>query len=228
MGRSTFDGPILVGDNRYGPQRNLGLVRLKQFASLNFTNSVAGTAQYSGGSGQFVASNTLPNTNASIITPGGNTASPVFVTPTADAATAMYRGCVFYIPKGSIIDSMDFDVTAVLGSTGGTTPAYAAYISNTFATSAGVYATVSLTNTAGARTGATFTAAQYPAAQSTLADVNISGQSPLSQIVVTFAFTAASGTLSAPTGVVGVSLSYTLQDPNLGSYTTYPYGSSVG
>ncbi len=34
MGRSTFDGPILSGDNRFGPQRDVGPVLLAQQAFL--------------------------------------------------------------------------------------------------------------------------------------------------------------------------------------------------
>ena len=36
MGRSTFEGPILSGDNRFGPQRDVGPVLLAQQAFLDF------------------------------------------------------------------------------------------------------------------------------------------------------------------------------------------------
>ena len=61
MGRSTFEGPILSGDNRFGALRDVGYVRLSQTGQLLLTNTTVGTAGYSGGSGQFVWSNNIPN-----------------------------------------------------------------------------------------------------------------------------------------------------------------------
>ena len=54
MARSTFDGPILSGDNRFGPQRNVGYATLTQNGYLDLLNNTANTAGYSGGSTQFV------------------------------------------------------------------------------------------------------------------------------------------------------------------------------
>ena len=39
MGRSTFEGPILAGDNRFGPLRNVGYPELYQYANLTLTNT---------------------------------------------------------------------------------------------------------------------------------------------------------------------------------------------
>ena len=51
MGRSTFDGPILAGENRFGPQRNIGYTTLTQSGYLNLLNTSSNTAGYGGGSG---------------------------------------------------------------------------------------------------------------------------------------------------------------------------------
>ena len=60
MGRSTFEGPILSGDNRFGPQRDVGYTDLIQTALLDFSVTSAGSANYGGGSKVFVASNKIP------------------------------------------------------------------------------------------------------------------------------------------------------------------------
>jgi len=39
MARSTFEGPILSGDQRFGALRDVGYAALAQFASLTFTNT---------------------------------------------------------------------------------------------------------------------------------------------------------------------------------------------
>ena len=61
MARSTFEGPILSGDNRFGPQRDVGTVLLTQNAFLDFSVTTPGTLNYGGASGQFVSSNGIPN-----------------------------------------------------------------------------------------------------------------------------------------------------------------------
>jgi hypothetical protein len=221
MARSTFNGPILSGDVRFGPQRNVGYTRLSQTAGLTLTNTTVGTAGYAGGSGQFVSSNGIQNNNGSILTPGTTVA---YTTPTADSATAIYRGVVFWIPTGCHLDNIFLD-TIVVPTVTGTLTAITPYISNTFATSAGIYATSAALSAVG-RTTATYTATQYPDAISTLADVpNIYGQDPssMTQIVVTLAITGTA--LSAITaGQVQVTISYTQPDNNIGNLTTYPYG----
>ena len=59
MGRSTFDGPILSGDNKFPPFRNVGYTDLAQFCDIDLSNNVNGTAQTSGTSGAFVNGNLL-------------------------------------------------------------------------------------------------------------------------------------------------------------------------
>jgi hypothetical protein len=219
MGRSTFEGPILAGDNRFGPQRNVGYAILSQSAQLTLTNTSANTANYGGSSGQFVASNGIVNSNGTVFTPGTNTAATI----TADSATALLRGVIFYLPVGSSIENIFIDTIVVPTNAGGAitvTP----YISNTFATSAGTIATAAAISAVG-RTTATYTAAQAPVAYSTSNDVpGVNGNANLSQVVVTIAMTAGSGLTTVNAGQLIVTLQYTQNDGNIGTTTAYPYG----
>ena len=232
MARSTFEGPILSGDNRFGPLRNVGYVLLQQSISLDFSKSTTGQAGYGGASTQFATSNNIPNQLATIYAPQAgaySTSGPTSGTaPTADASGTNYRGAVFMIPAGSYITNVLID--NVIQPTDGTNAVTGIqpYISNAFATSAGVYATsASITGSSIGRTTATFTAAQYANALSTLQDVqNIQpGQQPtwFSQVVVTLALTVASLT-SVNAGKVNIIVQYVQSDPNIGTSTTYPYG----
>ena len=232
MARSTFSGPILSGDNRFGPQRDVGYTLLTQAAILDFSVTSNATANYGGASGQFVSSNLIPNQNATIYTPqaGSIVTTPTVSAPTSDASGTNYRGVVFYLPTGSYIQSVDVD--NIIQPTDGTNAvtAIVPYVSNNFATSAGVYATVaSITGSSIGRTSATFTAAQYANAQSTLADVqntnwpNTTDPAFFTQVVVTFKMTVASLT-SVTAGKLAVFLRYTQPDTNIGNSTTYPYG----
>lgn len=219
MARSTFEGPILSGDNRFGPQRNVGYTVLAQSAQLTLTNTTPNTANYGGASGQFVASNGIANSNGTVFTPGTNTAATI----TADSATALLRGVIFYLPVGSSIENIFIDTVVVPTNAGGAiivTP----YISNTFATAAGTIATAAAISAVG-RTTATYTAAQAPVAYSTSNDVpGVNGNPNLSQVVVTIAMTAASGLTTVNAGQLIVTLQYTQNDPNIGTTTTYPFG----
>ena len=230
MGRSTFEGPVLAGDNRFGPQRDIGQVALKQNANLVLTNTTAATAGFGGSSGTFVSSNNIPNNIGTIWTPqSGNysTNGPTVATaPTADSATAIYRGVVFLIPQGATITNVLLDTVVVPTTAAGTISAITPYISNNFATSAGVYATSAAISAVG-RTTATYTAAQYANAFSTLQDVqNIQpGNQPtwFSQVVVTLAITG-TGLTTISAGQIIVTLDYVQNDLNIGNGTTYPYG----
>jgi hypothetical protein len=62
MARSTFAGPILSGDARFGIIRDVGYTDLVQNCSIVLTNTTVATAGYSGGSGQFVQGNQIPFT----------------------------------------------------------------------------------------------------------------------------------------------------------------------
>ena len=82
MARATFDGPVLVGDNRFGPLRNVGYSELVQGVSMVLTNTTPNTAGYGGASTQFVSNVNIPNTQATIYTPGTTTYA-VATVPTA-------------------------------------------------------------------------------------------------------------------------------------------------
>jgi hypothetical protein len=234
MARSTFDGPILSGDNRFGAQRNVGPVLLSQSCLLDFSNTTIGTAGYGGSSGIFVTSNTLPNSQATIYTPQAgsfvNTGPTAATAPTADASGTNYRGAVFLLPYQSYIQNIYID--NIVQPTDGTNAVTAIqpYIANNFVTTGGTYATVaSITGSSVGRSTATFTAAQYVNAQSTLQDVqNLQpGQQPtwFSQVVVNLKLTVTSlGSVNA--GKLNIIIQYVQNDQsiNVGNATTYPYG----
>jgi hypothetical protein len=232
MARSTFEGPILSGDNRFGPQRNVGNVLLSQSILLDYSNSTPNTANYGGASTIFVNDNNIPNGVATIYTAqAGNysTTGPTAGTaPTADASGTNYRGAVFLLPQGSSIQDIFFD--NIVQPTDGTNAVTTIqpYISNAFATSAGVYATSgAITGSSIGRTTATYTATQAINAFTTLQDVqNMQpGNQPtwFSQLVVTLKLTVASLT-SVNAGKMLVTVQYLQNDPNIGNGTTYPYG----
>jgi len=230
MGRSTFDGPILSGDNRFGPQRDVGYAELVQQAFIDFAVTTPQTLGYAGGSGVFVTSNGIPNAAATIYTPqGGNyssTGPTAASAPTADATGTVYRGVVFLIPQGSNITDVYVDVGTMPSDGTHTVTSIQPYISNNFATTTGVYGTMAAITSAGRGT-ATFTGTQLDYANGTLQDVqNLQpGTQPswFSQVVVTVKMTVAS--LTAPTsGQMNITLRYAQQDLNIGNGTTYPYG----
>jgi hypothetical protein len=235
MGRSTFEGPILAGDNRFGPLRNVGYTDLVQQVDLNFANvSGSGTAGYPGASGQFVQSNGIPNVPGTVYSPSGSVYPPVVVTPTADAATTVYRGAVFYLPYGSNINDIFVDVGTTIAVSGATLTAASVLIGNAFNTAS--YGTATLTVgsnlvTVG-RTAITYTGANLNAIQNTTGDItnppsNGQGSGPysslVSQVVATIVLTGT--TIPAPTsGTLYVTIRYTQLDGTIGSATAYPYG----
>ena len=230
MARSTFEGPILSGDQRFGSQRDVGYAGLFQQALLDFSVTTPNTTNYGGASGTFVTSNNIPNNVATIWTPQNgvysNTGPTIATAPTADASGTIYRGVAFLIPQGSNIFALDLDVGSLPVGGGVTATGIQAYVSNNFATATGIYATVANATSVG-RTAATFTGTQLDNCWGTLQDVqNIQpGQQPawFSQVVVTLKITASS--ITAPTsGQIAVTLRYIQQDMNIGNGTTYPYG----
>jgi len=226
MARSTFEGPILSGDNRFGPQRNVGYTTLTQNGYLDLLNLTANTAGYSGGSSQFVVGNNIPNGNATIYTPSSTVplAQSTAVVPTADTTSNIYRGFVMYIPTGSDIDIPIIDVAVV--PTGGTITTIKMYVSNTFTTEGGtpLYGSVSSISGTGRQSFA-YTAAGVTSANNTPVDiVGVNGTQALSQIVFTLSI-AATATLVTPTaGQIYVALRYVQPDGNIGTATAYPYG----
>jgi hypothetical protein len=123
MGRATFEGPVLAGDNRFGALRNVGYATLTQGASLVLTNTTPTTANYGGSSGVFVSNVNIPNTAATIYTPGTTTFAAQTIT--ADTSSLIYRGCVFYVPVGSDLQNIFIDMqvlpTVASGSVSGVT-----------------------------------------------------------------------------------------------------------
>ena len=234
MGRSTFEGPILSGDNRFGPQRDVGYTDLIQTALLDFSVTSAGSANYGGGSKVFVNSNNIPNQAATIYTPQSgaySTNGPTVATaPTADATNLVYRGVVFYLPYSCNITDIILDIGTVPKDSAGTPVAVSAiqpYVSNNFATSTGVYATfANISSPAAQRYTGTFVGSQLTNSNATLQDFqNIQpGTQPtwFSQVVVTLAMTTSAAGLSS--GQLEVSVRYNQLDMNIGNTTTYPYG----
>ena len=237
MARSTFDGPILSGSNRFGALRNVGYTDLVQDCSIVLTNVTNGTAGYAGGSGQFVNGNGVPNVNATVYSPSSTVYPPVAATITADAGTAgagtLYRGIVFYLPYGSNINDFLIDTNVAITATGGTIGTVSVQIGKTFNDT--TYGSVTSANAATGRNAIVQTGAQLLATNSTSADItNLPTQSSdpystvVSQVVVTFTipYTGGSGTtlpvLTA--GTFTVALRYSQLDPNIGNSTTYPYG----
>jgi hypothetical protein len=231
MGRSTFEGPILSGDNRFGPLRNVGYAQLVQTADVSIANTTLGTSTYGGSSGQFVSSNGIPNLNGVVYVPSA-TATPTAQTIPADTNTNIYRGAVFYLPTGADLDDILLDIQTVFAVTGGsaTLTSIQFSASNNYVAAGGTatyFQTASLTsNAVGRQTLSTFTATQITNQSATSTDIYQGGTQPnLSQVVITAALVG-TNLLSATSlaGQVNVALRYTQPDSNIGTLTTYPYG----
>jgi len=230
MARTTFSGPIISGDQRFSPVRNIGYTDLVQSALLDFSVTTPNTANYGGGSGVFVNSNNIPNNSAVIYTPQSgvlsNTGPTVASAPTADTSGTIYRGVVFYLPYSCNITDVIVDVGTLPTDGSVTANSIQPYVSNNFATSTGVYATMAAITSA-TRGTATYVGTQLPYASATLQDFqnpNTNTQPTwFSQVVVTLKITNTS--LTTPTsGQIEVTLRYNQLDMNIGNSTTYPYG----
>jgi hypothetical protein len=224
MARATFDGPVLVGDNRFGPLRNVGTAELVQGITLNFGNVTPATAGYGGGSGIFAGSNNILNTPAQVYTPGSN--PPTAQTITADVvnASSLYRGAVFYVPVGADLHDLLIDVQAVPTFGSGSFGNLQFFCSNKFDGAAGSYFQTGATGGIGRTALSTFTAAQMAAQQSTSADIlQGSGQPNVSQVVVTCVINGTTMN-SLNGGIINITLRYGVPDNNIGNATTYPYG----
>lgn len=223
MARATFDGPVLVGDNRFGSLRNVGYAVLSQGASLVLTNTTPNTANYGGASTQFVSNVNIPNTNATIYTPGTTTYA-VATVPTADTTSLISRGVVFYVPVGAELQDALIDMQVLPTTAAGTVSGVTVFVSNKFETSAGNYFQTGSLTSIGRGALATFTAAQMLAQQSTSADIiQPNGQPNISQVVVTIAIAGSSMT-TLTAGTFNITLRYTTPDGNIGTATTYPFG----
>jgi len=230
MARSTFSGPIISGDQRFSPVRNIGYTDLVQSALLDFSVTTPNTANYGGGSGVFVNSNNIPNNSAVIYTPQSgvlsNTGPTVASAPTADATGTIYRGAVFYLPYSCNITDVIVDVGTLPTDGSVTANSIQPYVSNNFATSTGVYATMAAITSA-TRGTATYVGTQLPYASATLQDFqnpNANTQPTwFSQVIVTLKITN-TGLTTPTSGQIEVTIRYNQLDMNIGNTTTYPYG----
>jgi hypothetical protein len=226
MARSTFEGPVLSGTQRFGNFRNVGYASLVQSATLNIANTTANTAGFGGSSGQFVDSNNIPNGITTVYTPSTSTTYTATSIP-ADSAT-VYRGFVAYLPAGSRINDIFVDIGVITTFTSGSLTSIQVNVSNDYVAATGTctYAqTAVLTSPAvGRQSFNAFTATQLANQQSTSTDIiQINGEPPLSQVVFTVA--SINGTNVAITGgTYYFTIRYTQPDGNIGTTTTYPYG----
>ena len=227
MARSTFEGPVLSGTNRFGPFRNVGYAELAQSAALNIATTTPNTAGYGGSSGVFVASNNIPNSAVTVYTPNSASTTLTATSIPADSAT-VYRGFVAYLPAGSRIIDIFVDIGVVTTFTSGSLTSVQINVSNNYIAAAGTctYAqTAVLTSPAvGRQSFNTFTATQLANQQSTSTDiVQANGEFNLSQVVFTVA--SINGTNVAITGgTYYFTIRYTQPDGNIGTTTTYPFG----
>jgi hypothetical protein len=232
MARATFEGPVLSGDNRFGPLRNVGYTQLVQNVDLDVSNATVGSSTYAGSSGQFVASNGIPNVNGTVFTPSSTVYPSVAQTIPADSATNVYRGAVFYLPTGADLDDIFLDIATVFAVAGGTASLTSVQflVSNNYTAAAGTAAYfttgVITSNAVGRQSLSTFTSTQITNQSATSTDIlQGNGQPNLSQVVVTIALVGtALNTRTSLTGQLNVTLRYTQPDNNIGTLTTYPYG----
>ena len=235
MARSTFTGPVLSGQQRFGPLRDVGYAVLEQDAYIDFAVATgSGTAGYAGSSGQFVTSNNIPNQAGQLYTPNSafSAAGPTTTTPTADSSTAIYRGVVMYLPIQSQLLDFIVDMPTAITATGSTPSAVNIYMGNQFTVSSAgaTYATAAIGTTTYGTAGrltVSYSATQLNALLATTSDIQNPqvGTQPsfFSQLVFTVAI--AGTALVAPTaGQFSFTVRYTQSDPNIGNSTTYPYG----
>jgi len=228
MARSTFEGPILAGTNRFPPFRNVGSVDLAQNGQLTFTNSNSGTPGFAGASTVPVTGGqTYPNTPAIVYTPNSANTTLTPASTTADSSSVYYRVFVMYVPAGStIVDYVADIVIPTIAS--GTISSVQVSLSNQFAYNGAfgaTYALSSATAVTGRNTWNTLTATQITNSLSTSTDIVLpNGQFNVSQIVWTIAINGSSLSGALTAGSVSLTLRYIQADSNIGSATAYPYG----
>lgn len=227
MGRATFEGPVIAGDQRFGPFRNIGYMAMNQYAGLNIATTTANTANYGGASQVFVKSNGIPNAQATVYTPNSASTTLTATSIPADSAT-VYRGYVAYLPAGSRLTSLVVDIGVITSFTSGTLTSIQINVSNDYVAAAGTCAyaqTAVLTSpAAGRQVFNAFTATQLANQQATSTDiVQSNGQPNLSQIVFTVA-SINSTNVAVTGGTYYFTVAYTQADGNIGTTTAYPYG----
>lgn len=230
MGRSTFEGPILSGDNRFGNLRNVGTVELYQYGGIDLATTTANSPLYSGGSGTFVDSNGIPNSAAVVYSPSATAFPSTVQTIPADTATNVYRGWLAYLPTGCKIVEVVTDCQAVVAVAGGTAALTSAtvYVSNNYTAAGGTptYGATGAISAVGRQSNATLTATQITNIQSTSTDIlQGNGQPNVSQVVFTLAIVGtALDTRTSLTGRFYFTVAYVQPDGNIGTATAYPYG----
>jgi len=228
MARSTFEGPILAGDNRFGPLRNVGYSMLAQHVDINLATLTPNTAGYGGGSGVFVNGNGIPNTAATVYTPGTTTYAPVTIP--ADSTSLVYRGAVCYLPTNCDFDGINMDCQIVPAVAGGSASisSIVVYVSNNFTAFGGTptYFSVSSVSSVGRQALAAFTAQQIINQSTTSTDIiQPNGQPNLSQVVITVAINGSNlETRTSLTGAFSFFVRYIQKDGNIGTTTAYPFG----
>ena len=234
MARATFEGPVLAGDNRFGPLRNVGSARLSQNTVVDYSVTTGnGTSYYPGAAQQFVNGNQLSsdaNVNATVYTPSSSAYPSVAATIPADSGTNIYRGAVAYLPAGSQIESIVVDYLTAITVGNASLSAVNVYVSNGYTAAAGTpaYATIALgTTTVGTvgRQTTTYSAANLANMTSTSTDILQSGAPSLSQVVFTLSIVGVTlTTLTA--GKFNFDINYVQADGTLGTKTVYPFGNA--
>lgn len=229
MARATFEGPILAGTNRFVPFRNVGSVELVQEGAMTLTNTTAGSANYGGLSGQFVAPLQLyPNTNVTVYQPSASATVLTAQTIPADTASQIYRGMVMYLPAGCSIQDIFVDIGVVPTVAAGSISTIQVYVSNNYTVQGGTptYAGTGNLTAVGRQSLSTFTGTQLANQFATSTDITaqaagVSGVN-FSQLVFTISVAGSSmTTLNA--GVMYFTVRYTQTDVT-GNASTYPYG----
>ena len=234
MARATFEGPVLSGDNRFGPLRNVGTARLSQNAVVDYSVATGnGTAYYPGAAQQFVNGNQLSsdaNVNATVYTPSASVYPSAVASLPADSGTNIYRGAVMYLPTGSQIESIVVDYLTAITVGNASLSAVNLYVSNGYTAAAGTptYATIALgTTTVGTvgRQTTTYTATNLLNMSATSTDILQSGGPNLSQVVFTLSIVGVTlTTLTA--GKFNFDINYVQADGTLGTKTVYPFGNA--
>lgn len=230
MARATFDGPILAGDQRFGPFRTVGYANMVQSTDLNLAVATGNnTAFYAGGSGQFVNGNLIPNSAATVYTPSATLFPSVVQAIPADTATNVYRGCVMYLPVGSQLIDIIIDVGVISAVAGGSAvlTTQIVTVSNNWVVAAGTptYAGTAALSAAGRAALSTFTAAQITNQAATSQDILQANGPPVSQVVFTISYVGTGlDTRTSLTGRYHFTLRYIQLDGSIGTQTAYPNG----
>ena len=229
MARSTFEGPVLAGDNRFGPLRNVGYAMLAQHVDINLATLTPNTAGYGGGSGVFVNGNGIPNVPAVVYTPGISF-PPVVQTLPADSTSLVYRGVVCYLPTNCDLDGVNIDCQIVPAVAGGSASISSStvYVSNNFTAFGGTptYLQSNSISAVGRQGQVAFTAQQIINQSSTSTDIiQPNGQPNLSQVVITLVINGSNlETRTSLTGAFSFFVRYIQKDGNIGTTTVYPFG----